>query len=92
VGGLWCIGGIGGAAATGVLRVTADNHWAKDVITGWSFGALFGFVLPTYVWPALDERESAEEPISMSGLAFHLQALSPVVSEGMKGIGYEIRF
>lgn len=90
--GLWCVGGIGGTAATGVLRITADNHWATDVITGWSFGAVFGFILPIYVWPAFGATEAAEQPTSMTGLTFHLRAVSPVASDEMKGIGYEIRF
>jgi membrane-associated phospholipid phosphatase len=90
--GLWCIGGIGGTAATGVLRIIADDHWATDVITGWSVGAVFGFILPTYVWPALGAAEAPGQPASMASLTFHLRAVSPVVSDDMKGIGYEIRF
>jgi membrane-associated phospholipid phosphatase len=40
-----CIVMIGASTTTGVARVIADRHWATDVITGWSVGALAGYVL-----------------------------------------------
>lgn len=89
--GLWCIGGIGGAAATGLLRITADQHWATDVIAGWSVGAAFGFVLPSYVWPT--SRDTTRDPsVPATSLAFHLRAISPVASQELTGLRYEIRF
>jgi membrane-associated phospholipid phosphatase len=42
-----CVAMIGVAAATGVLRIVYDEHWASDVIVGWTFGALSGYVLPS---------------------------------------------
>jgi membrane-associated phospholipid phosphatase len=42
-----CILMIGAAGATGVLRIVADDHWASDVLLGWSVGAVSGYVLPS---------------------------------------------
>ena len=42
-----CLLMIGVSAATGVLRVVYDEHWASDVILGWVDGALSGYVLPS---------------------------------------------
>jgi hypothetical protein len=38
---------IGVSAATGVLRLIYDEHWASDVIVGWVDGFLSGYVLPS---------------------------------------------
>jgi len=38
-----CAFGIGVAIATGVLRVSADKHWASDVLAGWAVGSLVGY-------------------------------------------------
>jgi hypothetical protein len=35
------------SAATGVLRLVYDEHWASDVLVGWLDGALSGYVLPS---------------------------------------------
>jgi PAP2 superfamily len=35
------------SAATGVLRLVYDEHWASDVLIGWLDGALSGYVLPS---------------------------------------------
>ncbi len=35
------------SAATGVLRVVYDEHWASDVMVGWLDGFLSGYVLPS---------------------------------------------
>jgi membrane-associated phospholipid phosphatase len=42
-----CLAMIGIAAATGVLRIVYDEHWASDVIVGWADGVLSGYVLPS---------------------------------------------
>jgi membrane-associated phospholipid phosphatase len=42
-----CILMIGAAGATGVFRIVADDHWASDVLLGWSVGAVSGYVLPS---------------------------------------------
>jgi len=42
-----CLLMIGAATTTGLARVVADRHFATDVVTGWSVGALSGYVLPS---------------------------------------------
>jgi membrane-associated phospholipid phosphatase len=43
----WILGvGLAGAAATGWLRIAADQHWATDVLAGAAAGALAGAGLP----------------------------------------------
>lgn len=42
-----CILMIGAAGATGIFRIVADDHWASDVLLGWSVGAVSGYVLPS---------------------------------------------
>jgi hypothetical protein len=41
-----CLVMIGISAATGVLRLMYDEHWASDVMIGWADGFLTGYVLP----------------------------------------------
>ncbi len=48
-----CVVMIGISGATGVLRIMADDHWASDVVIGWSVGVFSGYVLPSllhYGW------------------------------------------
>jgi membrane-associated phospholipid phosphatase len=55
-----CATSLGLAAATGVLRIMADRHYATDVLTGSLVGIFSGFVLPRllhYSWPAVAEPE-----------------------------------
>jgi hypothetical protein len=42
-----CLLMIGVSAATGVLRLVYDEHWASDVMVGWLDGFLSGYVLPS---------------------------------------------
>ena len=42
-----CLIMIGVSAATGVLRLVYDEHWASDVIVGWADGVLSGYVIPS---------------------------------------------
>jgi PAP2 superfamily len=42
-----CLFMIGVSAATGLLRLVYDEHWASDVIVGWVDGVLSGYVLPS---------------------------------------------
>jgi len=44
-----CGAAVAASAATGVLRITADQHWATDVLVGWISGGIFGYVLPSLV-------------------------------------------
>jgi len=42
-----CLVMIGVSAATGILRLVYDEHWASDVMVGWADGVLSGYVLPS---------------------------------------------
>jgi membrane-associated phospholipid phosphatase len=42
-----CLSMVGVAGATGVLRIVSDEHWATDVLLGWTIGAFSGYVLPS---------------------------------------------
>src|SRR5579859_3401667 len=42
-----CLGMIGVSLGTGIARIMGDRHWASDVLTGWTVGALSGYVLPS---------------------------------------------
>ncbi len=42
-----CFAGIGIATTVSALRITADKHWATDVLTGNVVGYLAGYLLPT---------------------------------------------
>lgn len=41
-----CVGGLAMAAATGMLRIVGDMHYATDVLTGALVGTLVGFGVP----------------------------------------------
>jgi hypothetical protein len=38
-----CVLGVTTAVASGVLRITADRHWATDVLTGFAIGGIVGY-------------------------------------------------
>jgi membrane-associated phospholipid phosphatase len=42
-----CLAMIAVSAATGVLRLVYDEHWASDVMVGWFDGFVSGYVLPS---------------------------------------------
>jgi membrane-associated phospholipid phosphatase len=42
-----CLAMIGVSLGAGATRIMADRHWASDVLTGWTVGALSGYVLPS---------------------------------------------
>jgi membrane-associated phospholipid phosphatase len=42
-----CLVMIAVSAATGMLRLVYDEHWASDVMIGWADGVLSGYVLPS---------------------------------------------
>ncbi len=41
-----CVTAMAGAAATGLLRIAGDMHYATDVLTGMAVGLTTGFMLP----------------------------------------------
>ena len=76
-----CGGALAGAFTTGILRISADQHFATDVLTGWASGALFGYLLPTHFkFRPLDEKRAA------------LQAFTPLVGPRVFGLRVELRF
>jgi len=77
----WTCGfAVAGALATGILRMTAEMHFATDVLVGWASGALFGYVLPS-------RFHFRREPDR-----FGLPALTPLVGPDFYGLRYDIRF
>ena len=80
----WLVCGTAGAAsvATGMLRITAEEHHATDVITGWASGALFGYALPS----AFDYSSPRGAP------AMLLHAVEPVASPRFLGLRYSVSF
>lgn len=45
-----CLTAVAATTATGVLRMTSDNHWASDVLTGHLMGFVSGYVVPTLLF------------------------------------------
>jgi membrane-associated phospholipid phosphatase len=75
-----CGGAIAGSLATGLLRMTADMHYASDVLAGWASGALFGYVLP-----ARAHYRRERDPLDP-------RTLTPLVGPHVYGLRYDIRF
>jgi membrane-associated phospholipid phosphatase len=75
-----CGTGVAGALATGILRITADAHYATDVLVGWASGALFGYLLPTRMHFRAEDTSQV------------LTHFSPVVGTRYFGLRYDIRF
>ncbi len=76
-----CGGAVAGAFTTGILRISADQHFATDVLTGWASGALFGYLLPAHFrFRPLDEKRAAP------------QAFTPLVGPRVFGLRVELRF
>jgi len=76
-----CGGATAGALTTGFLRMTAENHFMTDVLTGWAVGFVFGYVLPRY----FDYGAVEPGPLSVS-------AITPVVGRDYYGLRYGFRF
>jgi membrane-associated phospholipid phosphatase len=53
------------AGATGLLRLTADEHYATDVIGGWVSGSFFGYALPR--WRANRAKPAAAAAAALRG-------------------------
>ena len=78
---LACISSYAAAAATGVLRIASDQHYASDVITGAVLGTGIGLGLP-YL---LHYRKRSPAPAGETERAFHIQ-LVPTVT-GASAVG-----
>ncbi len=64
--------------------VRTDQHFATDVITGWGFGVIFGFVLPS----VYDYSRPAEASVPK----LSLRNLTPFLGPEARGVQYTIRF
>ena len=81
---LVCGGAAAGSMATGFMRMTADKHFATDVITGWVSGAVFGYLLPRYFHYG---KSASSPPSTLSSFS-----LTPVVSRRYYGFHYSVTF
>jgi len=66
---LACGGALTAAAATGLLRIMGDEHYASDVITGAVVGTAVGFGLP---WLLHYRRRHADSPKNAGDFTFHV--------------------
>jgi membrane-associated phospholipid phosphatase len=48
------------SVASGLLRLTVDEHWASDVIVGWMAGAASGYLLPALMHYGFGNRPPGE--------------------------------
>lgn len=65
--------------ATGLLRITADEHYFTDVLAGWGVGIAFGAVLPM-MFP------------EWSGIGGERPVVTPTAGAGGFGLQYTSRF
>jgi membrane-associated phospholipid phosphatase len=79
---LVCGGALGASVATGLLRLTAEQHYATDVLAAWSSGALFGYILP--VWFDYGSRPRRQNPVT--------QSLQPLMRGNAMGLQYSLTF
>jgi membrane-associated phospholipid phosphatase len=78
-----CLFMVGAAAFTGVSRITADKHWASDVLMGWTVGALSGYVVPSLLHYGFTSHGPIGEIRSGSLTAVPI----PMVYPGGAGLG-----
>lgn len=82
---LLCGGASSLAVATGILRISADEHYATDVLAGWASGLVFGYLLPSHFhYRKRDGREQAVRPPA------HL--ITPIVGSDLWGLRYDVTF
>lgn len=57
------------SVTTGVLRITADEHYFTDVLAGWATGVLFGAVLPIVLpqWSGVGQPEATHTIAPVAG-------------------------
>ncbi len=79
-----CVTGFAFAAATGLLRMMGDQHYATDVITGALVGTAVGFLLPWALHFAHERREGEDDYAAHDDVAW---ALVPTGS-GASVIGF----
>lgn len=76
---LICGAAASASIATGLLRITADEHYFTDVLAGWGVGVAFGAVLPLMLpeWSGIGD----EQPL-----------IIPTAGAGGLGLQYTSRF
>lgn len=81
----WAVCGVasGASVATGLLRITAEKHYFSDVLVGWGFGALFGYVLPTWFDYAIESNPDGSRVT---------RELMPIVAPDRAGLAYALTF
>lgn len=57
-----CIGNMAVAGAVSILRVSADQHFVTDVLTGAAFGTISGFAIPYVFHYAWDDPSETKKP------------------------------
>ncbi len=78
---LICTSSLTIAAATAVLRISADRHYFSDVLTGATIGYAVGYFLPRLLYSIEEGEEPTKEktsavllhPVSGGGLGVQLQ-------------------
>jgi len=71
--------GLSFAAATGVLRVMADQHYATDVLTGMAAGGLAGWLIPKLHKP--------DEPVPAAAAAAAARRPAPITAVPLVLVG-----
>lgn len=77
-----CGGAAAASAATGVFRITAEQHHATDVLAGWATGVLFGYVLPSRF----------DYGLRTENLVSNLLAVEPVATPQFLGVRLQYSF
>jgi hypothetical protein len=83
-----CVTAVSLSLATGVLRMTSDNHWVSDVLVGDLVGFVSGYLLPTLIYYRQFHLvpPPSEEPSSPAPRVTVLPMLSPSTL-GLTAIG-----
>jgi membrane-associated phospholipid phosphatase len=85
-GDLWLCGGASSLAlATGLMRISADKHYATDVLAGWASGFVFGYALPT-------RFHYGKRPGQNQGPGPPLHFVTPLVGFDFWGLRYDVSF
>lgn len=77
-----CGGAVGAGVATGLLRITAEQHYASDIFAAWGAGAVFGYILP--VWFDYGSRPPHQATVQ--------QSVQPLLGTRTIGLTYALRF
>lgn len=78
---LLCGTAVAASATTGILRISAEEHYFTDVLAGWGSGLVFGALLPLVLpeWSGI-------------GAAGEVPKLAPLAGSGAVGLQFTTRF